>query len=325
MDGNVRLARNREFLLNASAGLLAGFIYLSYVLSFAFLVPVQHAFAARGNRSGFIAASFAFLVIGTGQVFRMLEMKVVDPLVLASGLLPPLLLLTALGFINVKPGRLGRGAGIVLATVLLSALAAPFVMKATSDKNFSAWLVEYVAATMNSTGANGDAVFNARAAVDSAMSLIRSAFSALILWMLAGSWWIGSVIVARRRRGDDEGVKPFMSLADIRVPSFALWPTLLTWTLLLVVLMTGQSGYLAMAAWNIALCSASLYAIQGMGILSHLSRQFNATRFLRLLAPIAVLAVALSSAVGAIIMIALPVLGITEVWLPYRTIKGALK
>ncbi|PKL06280.1 MAG: hypothetical protein CVV53_05105 [Spirochaetae bacterium HGW-Spirochaetae-9] len=319
------MARNREFLLNASAGLLAGFIYLSYVLSFAFLVPVQHAFAARGNRSGLIAASFAFLVIAAGQIFRMLEMKVVDPLVLASGLLPPLLLLAALGFINVKPGRLGRGASIVLATALLSALAAPFVLKATSDKNFSAWLVEYVAVTMNSTGASGDAVFNARTAVDSAMGMIRSAFSALILWMLAGSWWIGSVIVARRRKVADEGAKTFLSMADIRVPSIALWPTLLAWTLLLVVLMTGQSGYLAAAAWNIALCSASVYAIQGMGILSHLSRQFNATRFLRLLAPIAVLAVALSSAVGAIIMIALPVLGITEVWLPYRTIKGALK
>ncbi len=325
MDGNVRLARNREFLLNVSAGLLAGFIYLSYVLSFAFLVPVQHAFAARGNRSGFIAALFAFLVTAAGQLFRMLEMKVVDPILLASGLLPPLLLLAAIGLINMKPFRLGRGASIVLATALLSALASPFVMKATADKNFSAWLVEYVASTMNSSGMGGDAAFNARAAVDGAMSLIRSAFSALILWMLAGSWWIGSVIGARRRRGVDEGAKPFMSLADIRVPFIALWPTLLAWTLLLVVLMTRKSGYLATAAWNIALCLASLYAIQGMGILSHLSRQFNATRFLRLLAPIAILAVALSSAVGAIIMIALPVLGITEVWLPYRTIKGALK
>ena len=332
MDGSVRLARNKEFLLNASAGLLSGFIYLSYVLSFAFLVPVQHAFAGRGRKSGLIAAAFAFLVITAGQAFRMLELKALDPLILASGILPPLLLLAAIGFINVKPAKLGRGASVVLATALLSALAAPFVMKATSDKNFSSWLVEYVASTMNSTGASGDSLFNVRAAVDSAMGVIRSAFSTLILWILAGSWWIGSVMAARgaaraaQRSGEtDAGVKTFISMADIRVPSIALWPTLLAWTLLLVMLMTGRTGYLATAAWNIALCTASLYAIQGMGILSHLSKQFNATRFLRLLAPIAILAVALSSAVGAIIMIALPVLGITEVWLPYRTIKGALK
>ena len=333
MDGSVRQrARNREFLLNASAGLLSGFIYLSYVLSFAFLVPVQHAFAGRGRKSGLVAAAFAFLAIAAGQAFRMLEIKSLDPLILASGILPPLLLLAAIGFINMKPAKLGRGTSILLASALLSALVAPFVMKATSDKNFSSWLVEYVASTMSSTGATGDSLFNARAAVDSAIGVIRSAFAAIILWILAGSWWIGSVIAARgavraaRHGGEaDASVNVTVSLAGIRVPSIALWPTLLAWTLLLVVLMTRQTGYLATAAWNIALCAASLYAVQGMGILSHLSKQFNATRFLRLLAPIAILAVALSSAAGAIIMIALPVLGITEVWLPYRSIKGALK
>ena len=332
MDGSVRLVRNKEFLLNASAGLLSGFIYLSYVLSFAFLVPVQHAFAGRGRKSGLIAAAFAFLVIAVGQIFRMLEIKTLDPVILASGIVPPLLLLAAIGFINMKPAKLGRGLSILIATALLSGLAAPFVMKATSDKNFSAWLVEYVASAMNSTGTGGDSLFNAQAAVDSAIGVIRSAFSALILWIMAGSWWFGSVIAARgaaremRREGKVDGtVKTFMNLADIRVPSIALWPTLLAWTLLLVVLMTKRTDILATTAWNIALCAASLYAVQGMGILSHLSKQFNATRFLRLLAPVAILAVALSSAVGAIIMIALPVLGITEVWLPYRSIKGALK
>jgi hypothetical protein len=65
--------------------------------------------------------------------------------------------------------------------------------------------------------------------------------------------------------------------------------------------------------------------MQGIGIISHLSRQFNATRIVRLLAPLAVMAIALSNTAGAIIMITLPILGITEVWLPYRDVKGALK
>ena len=62
MNGRAQLARNREFFLNASTGALSGLLYLSYVLSFAFLVPVQHVFAGRGRRSGLVAAAFALVV-----------------------------------------------------------------------------------------------------------------------------------------------------------------------------------------------------------------------------------------------------------------------
>jgi hypothetical protein len=328
VNGRLQFARNKEFILNASTGLLSGFLYLSYVLSFAFLVPVQHAFAGRGKKSGLVAAAFAFLVIAFGQAGRMLEMQAFDALVLAAGILPPLLLLVAISFINTRIGSLSNGSKIFVAAAILSAIAAPFVMKATSDKDFSSWLIEYIGSAMSSSGMGADGASYAKTAVNSAIGVLQSAFAVFILWVLAGSWWLGSWFAARsavRSNMADETTFASIRLAAVRVPAMVLWPTLLSWTLLFVALLTKQEGLVAAAAWNFALCAASLYAMQGIGILSHLLKQFNATRLLRIIAPLAFMAVALSSTAGAIILIVLPLLGITEVWFPYRNLKGALK
>jgi hypothetical protein len=328
VNGRVQLAKNRELLLTASTGLLSGLLYLSYVLSFAFLVPVQHAFTGRGKKSGFIAAGIAMFVIAAGQVGRMIEMRVLDPVVLVAGVLPPLLFLAAIAFVNMKIGSLPIGGKILIASMVLAAIAAPFVMQATADKNFSSWLVEYIGSAMSSSGIGTDGQAYARAAVDSAISVIQSAFAAFILWVVASSWWIGSFYAARKALRETQAGESLLAsirLATMRVPYFALWPTLLSWALLFVALLTKQTGFVAAIAWNIALCSASLYAMQGIGIVSHLFKRFNANRLLRILAPLAIVAVALSSTAGALILIALPLLGITEVWLPYRNLKGALK
>lgn len=328
MNGRAQLAKNKEFLLTASTGILSGLLYLSYVLSFAFLVPVQHAFAGRGRKSGLLAAAFALLVIAAGQVGRMIEMQVLDPLVIVAGILPPFLFLAAICFVNAQIGALSNGLKIIIAVAVLSAIAAPFVMQATNNKDFSSWITDYVGSVMKSSGLGEEGLSYARTAVDSAILVIQSAFAAFILWIIAGSWWLGSLYAARRLMREkkvDESLFSSIRLADMRVPSLALWPTLLAWALLFASLLTKQTGFVRAAIWNIALCAASLYAMQGIGIISHLFKKFNATRLLRLLAPLAVMAVALSSTAGAIIMIALPLLGITEVWLPYRNLKGALK
>jgi len=328
VNSSERLGRNKEFFLTASTGLLSGFLYLSYLLSFAFLVPVQQAFSSRGKKSGFVAAAFAILVIAAGQTFRMVEMQSLDFLVFLAAVLPPLVMIAALSFVNLRIGALSNGNKILIASVALSLMAAPIVLRTTSDKGFSSWLVEYVGATMNSSGLGEGGMNYARAAVDGAVSAIRSSFSALILWMIVASWWLGSLFAARalkREKKADDVVFASLRLSNVRVPSIALWPTLVSWALLFAILVMKETGLISVVAWNVSLFSASLYAMQGIGILSHLFKKFNASLLLRIIAPLAVLAIALSSTAGTIMLIALPLLGITEVWLPYRNLKGALK
>lgn len=328
MNGRARSASTREALLDASTGLLSGFLYLSYVLSFAFLLPVQHAFAGRGRRSGLAAAAWSLLVIIAGQAVRMFELRTGDILIALAGILPPAALIAALAFINVKVGKLSTGAKILVASAALSAIAAPLVMRVTADQGFSAFLIESIGSTMSASGLGADSAAYVGEAVKSAITVLQCAFAPLLLVTLAASWWLGSVQAARKafREGRaDESLLASLRLDTVRVPNAALWPTLLCWAGLFATLATGQTGLLRAAAWNLALCAASLYAVQGLGVLSHLSRQFNATRILRLAAPLAVMTALLSATAGAVILIVLPLVGITEVWFPYRTIKGALK
>lgn len=326
MSGRVYSERNKELLLNASTGALSGLLYLSYILSFGFLVPVQYSFVARGRKSGYVTALCAAIVIVIGQAVSMLELHAVKPLYLAASIVPPLIFLAAIGFVNTPVGKLPNMAKILIASAVLSLAASPFVLRMTTDKTFSSWLSDTVQSAIGSAGLGGESLSYARTAVESAITVLQSAFSAFILCTVALSWWLGSLWAARRRARDqkiDGSIFASLNPANVHVPSLALWPTLVSWSLLFAVLLTHTGGITAAIVWNISLCLASLYAVQGIGILFHLFKQTNATRILRILVPLAILAAAVSSTAGAVIMIALPVLGITEVWLPYRKLKGA--
>ena len=76
------------------------------------------------------------------------------------------------------------------------------------------------------------------------------------------------------------------------------------------------------AAMNCALVLAALYAIQGLGIVAHFLGRFNTPRPLRIaIAATAVLAL-VTSTMGVVLAVALPILGVTEIWIPYRKTKG---
>jgi hypothetical protein len=333
MEGQSNKDRSREVVLDLSAGLVSGLMYLSYVLSFGFLIPVQQRLAGNGRKSGMVAGLVALAVVMAGQAKRLFQFgepgKTAFLAGVASIVLPPFFLLAALFFIDIKAGKTRRGTRILLATLVVSLIATPLILRATSDGEFSAFMTEYMGSTFRDArilpGA-GEADTNAliAEAVDGAIRVVRSAYAVFILWIIGGSWWLGTRLAALRLPADAPDRRPYR-LAAIKVPAWMLWPTLGVWAALFLVLVTDTEGLPAMAAWNAALCSASVYAVQGLGIISYLSRLPGKFQLLRLVAPLVVLALALSSTAGLLVLIALPLLGITEVWFPYRNLKGAIE
>lgn len=320
-------------VLDLSAGLVSGLMYLSYVLSFGFLVPVQQRLAGNGRKSGIVAGLVALLVVLVGQAKRLFQFGDAGQAAflasLASIALPPLFLLAALFFVDIKAGRTRHSTRILLATLVMSVIATPLILRATSDGEFSSFMTEYMGTTMrearimSETDETAISVLIAEA-VEGSIRVVRSAYAVFILWIIGGSWWLGTRMAALRLPVDNPARKPYR-LADIKVPAWMLWPTLGIWAALFIVLVTGAEGLSAMIAWNAALCSASLYTVQGFGILSYLSRLPGKFQLLRLVAPLIALTLALSSTAGAVVLIALPLLGITEVWFPYRNLKGAIE
>jgi hypothetical protein len=323
------IGKKKDLLAQAWAGLSGGLLYLSYILSFAFLVPIQHVFSRRGFKSGLLAIGVALGTVSVGHIGRMVEMKTVEFGTFLSGILPPALLLGAISFINLPVKKLSQGLKICIAALALSLIALPFIMHSTGDLEFLAILKDYVARTIASSGLSVNESLYAHEAVDAAVTMVRSGFSAFILWILASNWYLGDLLANKARiplreeySEPDRSTKP---LADLYISSAMVWPTLFSWTLLFIVIVTDSKGILSMIAWNTALWTASFYAVQGLGILSYLAAHFPAARLLRLFIPLALIILFVAPTAGMIAFIALPILGITEVWLPYRTIKGALK
>ncbi len=325
MDEQERLLKKRIILADATAGILSGFLYLSYVLSFAFLVPVQQSFAGRGMKAGLVSSLAAFLVITVGTVVRMVQLRFFDFLYLASACLPPLLLLAALFWINAESPRLSKMIRIFLAVLVLSLIALPFVLRMSKDSTFTDQLSAYVKETIDTSGLAIDEPRLAAELVQRAIGIISAGFSAFILWVVAGSWWLGSMLASKSRAAmlGFEPVKKPLRLAEVKVPHAALWPSLLLWSLLFIALALKAEGIIRLLVWNLALCAASIYGLQGIGVITFLLQKPGIPALLRRLLPLALTAALLNQATSAVVLIGLPVLGITEVWIPYRNLKGA--
>ncbi|MEW6550235.1 MAG: hypothetical protein AB1407_12320 [Spirochaetota bacterium] len=322
-----RMARQKDFLAQGFAGLFSGFLYLSYALSFVFLVPVQHAFRKRGTKRGLAVAAMAMATIAMGQAGRLNELKSLDFRSLAVGLAPPLLFLASIIFANAKTGKLSSPMKILISALAISLLAAPMVVESTENTGLVANLKAYVVAAYEASGADANPA-ELHGAVDAAIQVLRSAFSVFILWMIAGNWWLGAWTAAKSREKETGAEDPRtegLRMSNFHIPSFLLWPTLGTWAGLFVILATGTKGIPALVGWNLALWTASFYAVQGIGILWHFSERYKAGRLARLFLPLLVLLLFVAPAAAAVALSILPILGITEVWLPYRTLKGALK
>ncbi|HET7839939.1 MAG TPA: DUF2232 domain-containing protein, partial [Rectinemataceae bacterium] len=145
-----------------------------------------------------------------------------------------------------------------------------------------------------------------------------SSYAVMLLAMIGGSWWIGC-------RLSGEGSPGRMAAGPAtayRVPYVLVWPFLAFWAMVFAAILLRAPSWARAAAMNCALVLAAPYAIQGLGIVSHFLGRFNTPRPLRIaIAATAVLAL-VTSTLGVVLAVALPILGVTEIWIPYRKTKG---
>lgn len=328
MENRNRTIIQNQILIDSVPGLVSGVLYLSYILSFAFLVPIQYSFASKGRKPGLITVATAFAIIVFGQLGRMISSGIASFGLVASAVLPPALFLVSMIYINGEHQAKKQSRRLLLAAIILSLISAPFVYLAVTNHEVLESLTSMAVATLGGGSMSEELSTNARLAVQAATATISSAFSAFILWILAVSYWLGNRYASRIRMRHEVSLEAAKSqttlaLADIRVPVTLLWPTLIVWASLFAIIVTKTGGIISAVITNASLFLGSLYAIQGIAILTYLANHSRVFFFIKVLLPLLFLFSFLNPTVGTIILIALPVLGITEVWFPYRNLKGA--
>ena len=337
MADGVRIGRSDFFTFSALAlGLLAASFYLSVVISFAFLVPVQLAFGRLGKRGGLFAAGLAALVLAIVEAWRLVAGGS-EPFLLETlaAMAYPLVLIAALVLLNAAFwGRTAPFVRALVASAGLALLASPLVALVVTDAAVKVALTEGVRSLMRSLagaakgasplsgeGYDSAALFaslDPREMVESTLTMFASCYSALLFLLLGGSWWLGNRLAGE----GSEGRRETPALSELHLPANLIWPFLASWALVFAALFIKAGPAPLAFAWNLSLLFSLAYAAQGTGIVAHYLARWKVPRSFRIALAVSAFIALLSPPIGTFIVAILPLLGVTELWIPYRNPKG---
>jgi uncharacterized protein YybS (DUF2232 family) len=314
-------SRSRHIPAFLSSGVLSGLLYASGFLAVAFLVPIQYVFSKEGKKEGLLSTLVSLAVVGLGSALRLSSLDMMQLSFLLQTILPPALLLLALGAVNLLGGDAWKK--LISAAVVLAVIFGFLLQASIGTKEVQESIAAMIAQLLESTGLQGlDVSAIAEAYVAPAVSVIFDCFGAGLWLMLAGSWWIGNRLGALKR-ASDEGEAQDRKSPSFNVPSWLLWPSIAGWTLLLFVLYGHREGVIAIVAWNVSLAAVSWYALQGFSVISCFFQSKGMHRMTGFVPVLLIVLIVLDTKIGLAVAALVPILGVSEVWLQYRIHKGA--
>jgi hypothetical protein len=110
---------------------------------------------------------------------------------------------------------------------------------------------------------------------------------------------------------------PPVGFRGFRVPDWLVWPLLVPWAVVLLDLKISL-GPLRYVAWNLGLIMLFTYGMQAVGIIQTLLDRRNVSRGFRALIAGGLALMVLWPGVNFVVLIGLPCLGVSELWIHYR-------
>jgi hypothetical protein len=142
---------------------------------------------------------------------------------------------------------------------------------------------------------------------------IMRSYLFLYFIMLLGNWWIGSIKIVNGKWSSR------VDLSKFSIPEFMVWPLIIA-LLFVVINYKINIGFLSYIGWNILLIIVTLYGLRGIGIIKGIFLALNVPRSIRVLAFITAVMVLMQPGLKYIVLIAVPALGVSEIWINYKNI-----
>lgn len=115
------------------------------------------------------------------------------------------------------------------------------------------------------------------------------------------------------------GRRDILKLVNFKVPEILLWPMLLTAVAVLVeVFDLLKLGFVSPIIWNAGLILLFLWGLQGLAIIRSIFIRFRIPDGLRLMTEFILIMILVMPGINLIVIIGLPVLGISETWINLR-------
>jgi hypothetical protein len=150
------------------------------------------------------------------------------------------------------------------------------------------------------------------------------------LLMLGLSWWLGTRLGTRfpsrpswrggrsPEGGEAPATRAWPRIVEFRLPDAYVWPLIASLAVILLGLVV-DLGPLGLAAWNAGVILLFLYGVSGIGVLQYFLRRFRVPRGMRVLLAILLCILVFSPRANLAVFILIPGLGVSEIWLKYRT------
>ncbi len=292
-----------------------------------FLVPLQALAVRRGSGAlvfGSAAVFFGILVARVIQGAALLQERM-NPLLLGLDMLMPLAFLGGILLLNTGPLLRFRAPYRLLAAVLLAGICSlPLIAYFGREDMFLQYLVEqaeHVIAMLEesaSTASVSEQVMAFRSLGPEriarlSLEVFLSTYLFGYFMVLSGNWWFGKRLgeaPAGARKGRSR-------LLRFRVPEPLLWALLLSWTGILATAFV-EVPLLRYVTWNAGFIMLFLYGIQGYSIIQNLLVRFAVARGTRLLMGVLAIILIMTPGVNLVILVGVPILGVSETWIQYR-------
>lgn len=220
-------------------------------------------------------------------------------------------------------GGFTRVQKLLVATAVAGLASVPLILYVKGDTRFSESITiifENLADVLNRMFMQSDLEASEVVRLVQASALItvvREFFFRSFLFsyfaLLTFSWWMGTQL-GTRSLGRKANIT---KLVDFNLPEVFIWPVIGSLAVVLADAAVGLSvlGYLA---WNTGLIFLFLYGLEGLGIIKFLFNRYNLPKGIRWLFIAALCILVLSPTINIIVLLAIPGLGISEIWIHYR-------
>ena len=292
-----------------------------------FTVPLYALFYRRGATDLLIGSGSVLFLILVFAVWKMRSVSDADlrgALVIIEMIIPILLMLGMFFVIDIIPGFSGvrRLYRLLTATCAAAIICVPVFLLLKGNDVFTEAVKTQINALAGIVMGDGSGTYESEV-VKSYLgeeglagymkNFYMKSAAAMYFLILLVTVRISELLVSRIKRQT-----PLM-LVDFSVPNVLLWPMLLAAVGMLVdIFNLLELGFAVPVVWNAGLILLFIYGLQGLGIIRAVFRRFKLPQSLRMMFEFILIMMLLMPGINYIVIIGLPVLGISETWINLR-------
>ena len=297
------------------------------VLILFFTVPLFTLYYKRGSKDLLIGAGSVLIILLVLSAWKTRSVDDADlrgALVVVEMIIPILLMLGMFFVIDIIPvlSGLRRLYRLFIATAAAVLVFVPVFMALQQNEVF----IEAVSSQINAiadvfigdgTGTYESEIVKTYFGEEGILGYLKNFYlkSAAVMYFLVLliNMRVSEILISRMQQ------RSASKLTDFSVPEILLWPMLLTAVgMLIEVFEIVSLGFVSPLIWNAGIILLFVYGLQGLGIIRSLLGRFKLPYSFTLMVEMFLILILLIPGINYIVIIGLPVLGVSETWINLR-------